>query len=164
MHEEYKTRSHKIDSERFKNESERLDAKAREFQKLAENAQRELKQGIGRAASKFHGSSANAVVARQLQSNLQKTLNASNYHKQQYAKQAVSALSNANKSANMANNLGKFANGATFAMGAISMGGAWLNVLSGNGDLNDVGRASSSFFNAVMVIPTCSASLLWRVL
>lgn len=36
MHEEYKTRSHKIDSERFKNESERLDAKAREFQKLAE--------------------------------------------------------------------------------------------------------------------------------
>ena len=36
MLEEYKTRSHKIDSERFKNESERLDAKAREFQKLAE--------------------------------------------------------------------------------------------------------------------------------
>ena len=124
MHEEYLTRSHKIDQQKFLSDGERFSSKAKEFQRLAEETQRALKEGIGRAASKFHANSREALVARQIQSNLQKTLNASNYNKQQYARQAVTALENASKAENIANNLGKFANRATWTMGAISVGAA----------------------------------------
>ncbi|HEZ1902683.1 TPA: hypothetical protein WHO75_002184, partial [Neisseria meningitidis] len=97
MHGEYLTRSHKIDQQKFLSDGERLSSKAKDFQHSAEKTQRALKEGIGRAASKFHANSKEAFVARKMQSDLQKKLNASNYNKQQYARQAVTALENASK-------------------------------------------------------------------
>ncbi len=78
-------------------------SKAKDFQHSAEKTQRALKEGIGRAASKFHANSKEAFVARKMQSDLQKKLNASNYNKQQYARQAVTALENASKAENKGN-------------------------------------------------------------
>ncbi|KAB0310992.1 hypothetical protein FPQ47_28725, partial [Klebsiella pneumoniae] len=103
MHGEYLTRSHKIDQQKFLSDGERLSSKAKDFQHSAEKTQRALKEGIGRAASKFHANSKEAFVARKMQSDLQKKLNASNYNKQQYARQAVTALENASKAENKGN-------------------------------------------------------------
>ncbi|HEZ0697995.1 TPA: hypothetical protein WGQ62_002000, partial [Neisseria meningitidis] len=50
-----------------------------------------------------HANSKEAFVARKMQSDLQKKLNASNYNKQQYARQAVTALENASKAENKGN-------------------------------------------------------------
>ncbi|HGG8467849.1 TPA: calcium-binding protein, partial [Neisseria meningitidis] len=150
MYEEYLTRSHKIDQKEFLREGERLSAKAREFQRTAEEAQKSLKEGIGRAASKFRGNSKEAFVARKVQSDLQKALNASNYNKQQYARRAATALENASKSKVMAANLGKFTYGATVAMGTLSMGSAWWKALDGEGNWSDVGLSSASFLGGLM--------------
>ncbi|WP_050178954.1 hypothetical protein, partial [Neisseria meningitidis] len=76
MHGEYLTRSHKIDQQKFLSDGERLSSKAKDFQHSAEKTQRALKEGIGRAASKFHANSKEAFVARKMQSDLQKKLNA----------------------------------------------------------------------------------------
>lgn len=103
MHGEYLTRSHKIDQQKFLSDGERLSSKAKDFQHSAEKTQRALKEGIGRAASKFHANSKEVFVARKMQSDLQKKLNASNYNKQQYARQAVTALENASKAENKGN-------------------------------------------------------------
>ncbi len=150
MYEEYLTRSHKIDQKEFLREGERLSAKAREFQRTAEEAQKSLKEGIGRAASKFRGNSKEAFVARKVQSDLQKALNASNYNKQQYARRAATALENASKSKVMAANLGKFTYGATVAMGTLSMGSAWWKALDEEGNWSDVGLSSASFLGGLM--------------
>lgn len=150
MYEEYLTLSHKIDQRAFLREGECLSAKAREFQRTAEEAQKSLKEGIGRAASKFRGNSKEAFVARKVQSDLQKALNASNYNKQQYARRAATALENASKSKIMAANLGKFTYGATVAMGTLSMGSAWWKALDEEGNWSDVGLSSASFLGGLM--------------
>ena len=145
MHGEYLTRSHKIDQQKFLSDSERLSSKAKDFQHVAEQTQRKLQEGIGRAASKFHANPREALAARIIQRDLQKKLNASNYNKQQYARQAVTALENASKAENIVNNLGKFANRANWFMGGISVGTAAWKASNGEGSWSDVGYSMASF-------------------
>ncbi|WP_368492192.1 hypothetical protein [Neisseria sp.] len=82
---------------------------------------------------------------------MQKQINANKFNDATYARNAVKVLDKAENAKGLADQAGKFGNGATAALGALTMGSAWAKAIEQNDQASwdKVGESSSSFLGGL---------------